>query len=103
MNALDLPTFDLPTFDAFIFAVFLLGFGFACCWFAEQAEAMLRTVSCRCGHKAHDILILDDTQADELARSFTQQCPICRCNARSAAFESSSDSGHSPAIKEHVA
>ena len=103
MNVFNLAPFVL-------FAVFIFAYAFTVCWFAEQAEAMLRTVSCRCGQHSADILVLDDAQADEAARCFTQQCPICRCNARSVAFEltadsqhSPVDSEHSPTVKEHVA
>lgn len=117
MNAFNLATFassNLATFepsnlstlvrlDIALFAVFIFAYAFAVCWFAEQAEAMVRTVSCRCGQHSATILILDDAQADEVARSFTALCGICRCNARSASFELTADSQESSKAKEHAA
>lgn len=112
----NLPTFEpsnlqtLIRLDIALFAVFILAYAFTVCWFAEQAEAMLRTVSCDCGQHSVDVLVVDDAQADNVARCFTEQCPICRCNARSATFEATADSQHSPtdsqnspAVKEHAA
>lgn len=76
--------------DAIIIIVGLSVFGFSVAWFADRAEGMTHSVTCRCGrHLAHRIIVVDEVDRRRAIESLSEGCP--HCMAKRDGVESAKD------------